>query len=60
MLSALKKFHKNEEGMEAIQVAMIIAAGAVIILLIWSQWTTIKGWFTTTTTGQGGVTDTIK
>lgn len=60
MLRALKKFHKNEEGMEAIQVAMIIAAGAVIILLIWSQWTTISSWFTSTTTGTGGVTDKIK
>lgn len=56
----VKKFHRNEEGMEAIQVAMVIAAGAVIILLIWTQWSTIKTWFTGTTTGASGVTNTIK
>ncbi|MCE2806520.1 MAG: hypothetical protein LW700_15150 [Gemmataceae bacterium] len=46
MFRALKKFHKNEEGMEAVQVAMILAFAAVIILLVWSFWAPISAWFT--------------
>jgi len=45
MFRALKKFHKNEDGMEAVQVAMILAFAAVIILLVWSFWGSIKTWF---------------
>lgn len=50
MFRALKKFHKNEEGMEAVQVAMILAFAAVIILLVWSFWGSIKTWFGDTKT----------
>ena len=46
--------------MEAIQVAMVIATASVILLVIWSQWTTVKTWFTNATTGASGVSNTIK
>ncbi len=57
MFRALKKFHKNEEGMEAVQVAMILAFAAVIILLVWSFWNPIAAWFSG---NMGDVTDPTK
>jgi hypothetical protein len=39
-MNLLKKFHRGEEGMESIQVIMILAAAAVVITgvaLIWNQ-----------------------
>ena len=50
MFRALKKFHKNEEGMEPVQVAMILAFAAVVVLLVWSFWGNISTWFSDTKT----------
>lgn len=60
MVKVLGRFHRNEDGMEAIQVAMVIATASVILLVIWSKWTTVKTWFTNATTGASGVSNTIK
>lgn len=45
----LRTLHEDEEGMEALQVVMIIAIGAVILLAIIKLWPTIKSWFTSET-----------
>lgn len=51
----LKKFHQDETGMEAIQVVMIVAIAAIVLLVVKSLWdTSIKPWMTnqvTTVTG---------
>jgi len=51
------RFHRCEEGMEAIQAVMILGFGAVVVLAIWNVWTSlpvtvngkqvlgIRGWF---------------
>ena len=44
--TTIRTFHKDEEGMEALQVVMIIAIGAVILLAIIKLWPSIKSWFT--------------
>lgn len=41
----LGQFHPDEEGIEAIQVVMILAIAAVALLLIKSAWPTIRSWF---------------
>jgi hypothetical protein len=42
---SIRKFHEDEAGMEALQVVMIIAIGAVILLAIVKLWPTVKSWF---------------
>ncbi len=42
---ALKKFHKNEAGLEALQVVMIIAIAALFLIAVKFQWQTIEQWF---------------
>lgn len=54
MFRAIKKFHNNEEGMEAVQVAMILAFAAVIVLLVWAFWAPISGWFSGTASSVEG------
>jgi len=34
----LIRFHKNEEGLEALQVVMIIAVAALVLILIKTSW----------------------
>lgn len=43
--NAARRFHKNEAGMEALQVVMIIAIAAIVLLAVKSQWTSVKEWF---------------
>ncbi|QDV66476.1 hypothetical protein Poly24_01620 [Rosistilla carotiformis] len=38
------KFHKNEAGLEALQVVMIIAIAAIFLIFIKTNWETVKGW----------------
>jgi hypothetical protein len=40
----LKKFHQDERGLEALQVVMIIAVAAIIMLLVKSNYKHIKEW----------------
>ncbi|TWU03690.1 hypothetical protein [Neorhodopirellula pilleata] len=47
--SAAKRFHNNEDGLEALQVVMIIAVAAVALIFVKSQWDGddgIKKWAT--------------
>ena len=41
---SLKKFHEEERGLEALQVVMIIAVAAIIMLLIKNNYETIRKW----------------
>ena len=34
----LTRFHKNEQGLEALQVVMIIAIAALVLILIKTSW----------------------
>jgi len=43
----IKRFHSNEDGLEALQVVMIIAIAALFLIAIKFQWTTIEKWFKT-------------
>jgi len=42
---AIRGFHEDEEGLEALQVVMIIAIAAVILLFIRMYWRQISNWF---------------
>jgi len=61
MKKFLKKFHDDEEGLEALQVVMILAIAAVILGLLKLYWPRIRTWFARETenivgdsTGVGG------
>jgi len=43
--STVAKFHKDEAGLEALQVVMILAVAAICLIVLKTQWTTVKGWF---------------
>ena len=52
---SIKKFHRNEDGLEALQIVMIIAVAAEALIFVKTQWTdTIKPWATELI---GGVTE---
>jgi Flp pilus assembly pilin Flp len=40
----LARFHRDEDGIEAIQVVMILAFGAVVLVAAWAFWDKISGW----------------
>ncbi len=40
----LAAFHKNEDGMEALQMVLIIAIAAIILALVVRVWPTISEW----------------
>lgn len=42
--SALLAFHADEDGMETMQIVMIIAVAAIVLLFVKSQWEAISGW----------------
>ena len=42
---SVKKFHNNEDGLEALQIVMIIAVAAVALIFVKTNWTdNIKPW----------------
>ena len=41
-----RAFHDDEEGMETIQVVMLLGLAAVVAVLIFAFWKDIKEWFT--------------
>lgn len=43
--SAVRKFHEDEAGIEAIQVVMILAIAAVALILIKNKWKDISNFF---------------
>ena len=42
--SAWLAFHDDEGGMETMQIVMIIAVAAIVLLTVRSFWDEIKGW----------------
>ncbi|MDB5339232.1 MAG: hypothetical protein JWN70_4851 [Planctomycetaceae bacterium] len=42
--SELLAFHSDEDGMETMQIVMIIAVAAIVLLFVKSQWETISSW----------------
>lgn len=45
LTDSLKKFHKDEAGLEALQVVMILAVAAVALIVVKTQWDVIRKWF---------------
>lgn len=45
MLKSLKKIHKDESGLETLQVVAILAVAAIILAVIKFFWKDIKTWF---------------
>lgn len=43
-INNLRKFNNDEDGIESIQVVMILAFGAVVMVAAWAFWDQIKGW----------------
>lgn len=41
------KFHRNEKGLEALQVILIVAIAAIILALLKLYWKDVKAWFKT-------------
>ena len=48
MFKSLRRIHEDEQGLETLQVVMIIAVAAVILALVKSQWGNITTWFNNT------------
>jgi Flp pilus assembly pilin Flp len=40
----LARFHRDEDGIEAIQVVMILAFAAVVLVAAWALWDQISSW----------------
>lgn len=54
MLDALRRvgkrvvgFHSDEDGMESVQVVMILAIAGLILVVLFAFWDQIKAWVTT-------------
>jgi hypothetical protein len=45
--SVCERLHRDEEGLEALQVVIIVAIAAIILALLKSLWPGIKKWFKT-------------
>ncbi len=43
--NGLKKFHKDEKGLEALQVILIVAIAAIILALLKMYWPQVKKFF---------------
>ena len=41
---AVAKFHKNEDGLEALQIVMIIAIAALVLIAVKDKWPEIRDW----------------
>ncbi|MCU0703146.1 MAG: hypothetical protein MUF18_04055 [Fimbriiglobus sp.] len=46
MKKFLLRFHRDDRGLEALQVVMIIAIAALVLALVKLFWGSIKTWFT--------------
>lgn len=42
-VESVKSFDRDEDGIESIQVVMILAFGAVVMVAAWAFWDQIKG-----------------
>jgi hypothetical protein len=43
--TAIRAFHEDEEGLEALQVVMIIAIAAAILIAVMKLWPHVQEWF---------------
>ena len=43
--NAVRSFHNDEAGLEALQVVMILAVAAVAVIAVKTQWATVKIWY---------------
>jgi len=46
LVNKARSFERDEDGIESIQVVMILAFGAVVMVAAWAFWDQIKGWAT--------------
>ncbi len=46
LVNKVSNFEQDEDGIESIQVVMILAFGAVVMVAAWAFWDQIKGWAT--------------
>ncbi len=42
--TAARKFDQDQDGMETMQIVMIIAVAAIVLLFVKGQWNNIAGW----------------
>ncbi|MCU0703148.1 MAG: hypothetical protein MUF18_04065 [Fimbriiglobus sp.] len=45
-MSRLLQFHRDDRGLEALQVVMIIAIAALVLALVKLFWSDVKNWVT--------------
>lgn len=45
MRDSVRSFHRNEAGLEILQVVMILAVAAVALIAVKYKWDDIKEWF---------------
>ena len=45
-MTRLTRFHRDDRGLEALQVVMIIAVAALILALVKLFWSDVKNWVT--------------
>lgn len=45
-MNRLRRFHRDDRGLEALQVVMIIAVAALILALVKLFWSDVKNWVT--------------
>lgn len=43
--NALRQFHNDEDGVEQMNVIMILAVAALVLMAIWVFWGQIKAWW---------------
>lgn len=44
-LASMGAFHNEEDGVEAIQAVVILAVGAIAMIVVKTKWNDIKGFF---------------
>ena len=42
--NSFKKFHNDEAGLEALQIVMIIAIAALVLIAIRNKWPEVRDW----------------
>ena len=42
--NAARKFDQDQDGMETMQIVMIIAVAAIVLIFVRGQWDAISGW----------------
>ncbi len=41
---AFRNFHRDERGLEALQIVMILGIAAVVLLFVKAKWPSVKDW----------------